>query len=272
MTPPSAGIVRIGGASNDAGAESTLTVDVKAKPDLSSCLRSAAPSSLERIEVIVNANDLGDLYDPLGLAGLVPFLKAGGSIAVRIVTDRGNSSIDLGPVSTSFLLAGLNAESERKEDGERVLVARKSTLSAGQKKAASAKIRINFPEEKKTADAPTKVTLDDLDDDDALIDEDELLTGGAIAAPPALDEEARAKAAEGDDCGGRTACDNCTCGRAEREAAEAAGEDKKEEGHTSHCGNCFKGDAFRCASCPYLGKPAFKPGEEHLVLDLADDL
>ena len=99
-----------------------------------------------------------------------------------------------------------------------------------------------------------------------------------LAPPPAVDAAARAAAAA-DDCGGRKACDNCTCGRAEKEAMERAGgaaaaidENQPKQVPSSSCGNCAKGDAFRCAGCPFLGKPAFKPGEEHLVLDLADDL
>jgi len=110
-------------------------------------------------------------------------------------------------------------------------------------------------------------------EDEELIDEDEL-----------LDEQDRASRpnTKRDDCEvvGKTkkACKNCTCGRAE---AEAAPSQKKltldmleNPGVNSGCGSCGLGDAFRCGGCPYRGLPAFKVGEKITLPDsfLNDDI
>ena len=99
------------------------------------------------------------------------------------------------------------------------------------------------------------------------------------------------------DCGGkrkRRACKNCSCGLAEelageeeeRQREEEAARRKQEEALkeledasqtvpvkslTSSCGSCSKGDAFRCSTCPFLGMPAFQPGEEAVMLENVSD-
>lgn len=86
----------------------------------------------------------------------------------------------------------------------------------------------------------------------------------------------------------RRACKDCSCGLAERLAAEdeakrAAADEKLKsvklavddlaeidftvQGKVGSCGNCALGDAFRCDGCPYVGLPPFKPGEEVRLLN-----
>lgn len=61
-------------------------------------------------------------------------------------------------------------------------------------------------------------------------------------------------------------CDNCTCGAKEVYEGTMTAEQLTEKLETgqieSSCGKCYLGDAFRCASCPFLGKPAFEAGDK----------
>lgn len=106
---------------------------------------------------------------------------------------------------------------------------------------------------------------DDLIDESALLDEDTSLKGGNSCG---VDNSASGIP------GKKRACKNCSCGLAELEAGQEAVKlntlDEKIN-KASGCGGCAKGDAFRCANCPFLGKPAFEPGQERVILQMEDD-
>ncbi|XP_029661283.1 anamorsin homolog [Formica exsecta] len=93
---------------------------------------------------------------------------------------------------------------------------------------------------------------------DDLIDEDELLDESDFVKPDASSLRVCSTT------GKRKACKDCTCGLAE----ELNNKTIQEGTVKSSCGSCYLGDAFRCASCPYLGMPAFKPGEKVVVPDI----
>ncbi|CAN8076742.1 unnamed protein product [Agarophyton chilense] len=84
-----------------------------------------------------------------------------------------------------------------------------------------------------------------------LVDENELLKRDGI---PDGDGQACAV----DDSGKRKPCKDCSCGLADVYEKEQ----QSNAAPKSSCGSCALGDAFRCANCPYLGLPPFKPGEK----------
>lgn len=121
------------------------------------------------------------------------------------------------------------------------------------------------------------------EDDDELIDEDTLLTEEDLNKPLAIPAECVPKVGKR-----RRACKDCTCGLAQKLEAEDAAKRKQADaklealkldsndlnevdftvkGKVGSCGNCSLGDAFRCDGCPYIGLPAFKPGEEVRLLN-----
>lgn len=103
---------------------------------------------------------------------------------------------------------------------------------------------------------------------DKLLNEDEILTEEDKKKPdvscgPSNDSGSKPK----------KACANCTCGLAEELENEAKEKisSKQDAPAKSSCGSCYLGDAFRCASCPYRGMPAFKPGEKVTIDTGSDD-
>jgi hypothetical protein len=68
---------------------------------------------------------------------------------------------------------------------------------------------------------------------------------------------------------GAKPCANCSCGLKEKlegnQTVLYTDQEKKdlENGNVeSACGKCYLGDAFRCASCPMRGVPAFEKGDK----------
>ncbi|XP_058501531.1 anamorsin isoform X1 [Solea solea] len=193
---------------------------------------------------------------------LISALKMSGFMSVAEVTRA-----ELSPAALSSLRTATGYQ------GNTLSRVRMSASKPNYEMGSSSQIKLSFgkktpkPAEKPALDPNTvkmwTLSANDMDDDDVdLVDSDALLDEEDIKKP---DPSSLRAPSCGEGAGKKKACKNCTCGLADELEQESKGQQKTDL-PKSACGSCYLGDAFRCASCPYLGMPSFKPGEK-IVLE-----
>ncbi|XP_053934627.1 anamorsin [Cuculus canorus] len=222
------------------------------------------------------------------LAEIARILKPGGRVLLKepVVTESGNNSRikTAAKLPTALTLSGLVEVKELQKEaltpeeaqsvqdhlgyqGNDLLIVQIEGRKPNFEVGSSSQLKLSFakklgPSGKPSVDPTTAklwtLSANDMNDEEMdLLDSDELLDSEDLKKPDPL--SLRAPSCK--EMGKKKACKNCTCGLAE----ELEQEKKKNSQPKSACGNCYLGDAFRCASCPYLGMPAFKPGEKILL-------
>jgi len=228
-------------------------VEVLNQQDLLNNVITVQDSSFD---VVLSISNLS--HTTKALLEILRVLKPGGSLVLRelfsVQQIRTEKEVFLALTIAGFV--NIRAESVSNEKIE--VSSTKPDFEIG---ASSA---IKFPlskknkveENKKVWKIPMEEENEEMEDEDSLLDGNDLVI-------PTIKK---------DDCevgkkGQKKACKNCSCGRKE----ELDNQKVETKEAKSACGNCYLGDAFRCGGCPYLGMPAFKPGEKvELSLDAVD--
>jgi len=198
---------------------------------------TAVSHSKSSFDVTICKAAEGELTKLYGI--LLSFLKPQGCLVATVPSSGVDSLKELlklsGFVKIDETSDGLVCQKPNYEVGSA------TKLSFG--KAAAAKASI---------DAAWKI---DIGDDEDVVNADDLLDEDDKAKPDPIDLKVCGTT------GKRKACKDCSCGLAEEFAQEGEAVTNTANAKSS-CGSCYLGDAFRCASCPYMGMPAFKPGEK----------
>mmetsp|Transcript_41751 Transcript_41751/g.99037 ORF Transcript_41751/g.99037 Transcript_41751/m.99037 type:complete len:263 (-) Transcript_41751:308-1096(-) len=200
---------------------------------------------------VISVSKTAGFHNPAKIGRLATLLSAGGTVFIQEPETAG------GLLHKSVLFSGLQncQDGSAFSSGAVAVTAQKPAWDQGAKQMLKKRMA-----QKATEKAKVWTVVGDEEDDD-MIDDENLLTEDDLKRPVV---------SANDDCevgkGGKKACKNCTCGRADGTLTE-----EQMNNPTSACGSCYLGDAFRCSTCPYRGLPAFKPGEKiTLPTDVVD--
>lgn len=225
---------------------------------LSSSPASSSSSSSVYDEIVMSLDItrivINDESDTIG--SLFSALKPSGKLTIE-----GKTTIDEVEKKNMFLdlqLAGYLINENIEDGDDKKIEASKPDWNLG----VSTAVKIDKP-------VNSVWSMDAADEDEELVDENELFNDNI--------EVKKVSGCDGEDAepGSRRACKNCSCGlKEEEDAAIEAGIKLDPSDVKSACGNCSKGDAFRCAGCPSRGKPAWNVDDNSnkVMLNMDDDI